>query len=60
MPDATLVGESRGTPAKRAEPDLRSAWEDQAFDAAALAERLRREADRFLKDRPPDEPRAFR
>ncbi len=60
MPDATLVGESRGTSPKRAEAQTRSAWDGESFDAAALAERLRSEADRFLKERPAEEPRAFR
>ena len=54
MPEPLTVGGSRGTLNKRAEGDKRSGWEGEAFDAAALAEKLRREADRFLRDRPPE------
>jgi hypothetical protein len=54
MPEPLTVGGSRGTLTKRAERDNRSAWDGEAFDAAALAEKLRSEADRFLRDRPPE------
>lgn len=61
MPDATLVGESRGTESKRVEREPRSISEVESFDAAALAEKLRSEADRFLRARPPEaDPPAFR
>jgi hypothetical protein len=55
MPEPLTVGGSRGTLTKRAERDNRSAWDAGGeFDAAALAEKLRSEADRFLRERPPE------
>ena len=61
MPDATFIGDGRGTKPKRADREPRSIADDEAFDAAALAEKLRLEADSFLKGRPADaEPRAFK
>ena len=63
MPEPLTLGGSRGTLTKRAEAETRSGWDAETFDAAALAEKLRGEADRFLRDRPPEvaaEPRVFR